>query len=510
MKKLLIFVFITALFSIDFTPINIGKLNSIVNNKQFQLSDLGAKLLAHFPDARTASNLTLESGSKVSNWIETVNNKPFAQTTDSRRPIYQNSEIVFNEGAETTHGLTSSFTRSGTDICFFMVMRNLSYQDNRYVLHCNGSQQFIIRQTDPGNIYKKIGSYLSSGAIVNYGNFLSDNDYHIFCIEKKDTTVDFIRDINNFTDDMAANTSFNFTAMFLGNNNNYNFHTKIAVREIIITTGALTKAEKFNVINLLNKNYSIASGKINKASSYLFDQYLVSSNTVVPDTEGGVNQANTGLCYDSVLGEIYVVETPRAYIKVYNTSFEYLREFAATVGQGLAKDHINNVFYSWNSYGTNALTKMNSTGGIIWQQNFDPFSGVSAGQIALDFSETNLVLWAASSGQTSIKKYTLNPGTDRFEFTASVSVVGGEGIAWDSRTNTLWVHQNENTSQPSTLCNITKTGTILKTYSCKHHGEGIAVNATKGVIYSNHPTFYHGGTVNGNVCDELYPEYLSQ
>jgi len=472
----------------------------------FKLSDLGAKLLAHFPDTRIASNVTV-TGSGVSNWVEPIGNKPFIQATDASRPIYSNGEIILNQSV-TNHGLTSSFSRSGNDMTVFVVMRNLSYQNNQYVLHGAGTSQMILRQYVVDTVNRGVDNFYFQNSKYIRGNYQNDNSYHVYCFEKKASVGNIIRDANNFSTLEGLDSTFNFTSLTLGNSSALNFGTKISVKEIIITTGTLTDAEKFNVINLLNTSHGTSTRKLT-VKSKLYNSYVVNSVTVAPDTEASVNQYCSGLTYDPNLQEIAVVESPRNYIRVFDTSFNFLREFPSTAVQGLAKDYVNDVYYAW--IGSNQLRKMSNAGVAISTQSF---VAATPGQICLDYSETNLVMWVSWSGSTAIQKWTLNPGTGNFEFTSTLVVnspgLNGEGIAWDSRNNTLWIHQLDAAPSlgPSVLVNIDKSGNVIDSFNSKHNAEGLAINAASNLVYSNHDTFYHGGVVNGNICISYYPEYL--
>lgn len=504
MKKLLLFLFL--LVSI---PHIYGQYSVLFSaSSEFTLTDLGSKLLAHWPDARNTSNVTIVGG-KVSNWIETVNNRPFAQATDANRPLYNNDAIEFNAAA-TNQGLVSTFSRNSNNVTFFMVLKNLSFQNPQYLLHGSGTSQMIIQQFIV-NGFNKFRFYLPSDAVlINISNFIPDNNYHIFVFEKKSTACNLSYDTNNFTEDYPATGSFNFSQLTLGNISGLNYDTKIAVREIIATTGTLTKQQKYDVINYLNKIYQISIPSRLISSSNRYNSYIQGTHVLFQQV-GGVNQANTGLTYDPVLKQSYVSQTPRGYIQVYDSVFNNIGEIncSGKVGQGLAKDYVNGCFYAW--VGT-TLYKLALDGSEIWNQAFNPLGGLSAGHIALDYSETNLVLWASTSGATAVAKWTLNPTSGRFETTATISVSngkGGEGIAYDPRDNTLWIHQNDIDPTRSVLCHIKKDGTVIASYSCQANCEGIAVNVSKGLIYSSHDSWYHGGATNGNCIQEYYPDFLS-
>lgn len=485
-------------------------------SSDFQLTDLGAKLLAHWPNTALMANIDTITGAKVTSWHDVVNNKHFTQSTDANRPIYDkvNKEIDFNEGAVTTQGLVSSFARTSSDITVFMVMKNNTWQDNRYVMSLNGSKSMYVRQAVLGTWSRKLQSFFADNLTTNTSNYIFDTDYHIFVFEKKGTACNLSYDTNNFTENYSETQDFNITSLVLANASGYNWHTKISVKEIIITTGTLTRQQKFDVINTLNKTYQLSQPAKLISASNRYNSYIQATHTVVPDSVDGQPAACTGITWDPIKHEIYVVKTINgSKIRVFDESFNFKKEFTVTFDQGIAKDYVKDCFYAYT--GT-SLVKADTSGNNIWTQtNFNSDLGWNAGHITLDYSDTALVIWASAYTATNIAKWVYNKGTDRFVRTAIVSISnghGGEGIAYDSRDNTLWIHNQDfsaGSDKRATLVHIAKDGQVINTYSCQTNAEGIVVRTDLGLIYSVHDSFYHGGTPNGNVAQEYYPDFLS-
>jgi hypothetical protein len=467
----------------------------------WSIYDLGDTLLAYWPDNTVDSNISV-TDSRVTQWDEVIADKHFVQATESRRPYDRNDGIFFSDGS--THGLASSFARNDNDIYIFFVAKRTTVAENKYLLY---TPPYSFQQRQTGN--RNSALYHSGTVTIQYGTPI-DTNFHVYCMLKNDASSVYRTDNTGFSV-IPTTATFNVTAVAAGNSTNYNSGSVCVFKEALVTQGNLSNLTINRIYNWLNDRHSVSTNATT-LGTYNYNTFVIDSTKVVPDTNDlGVTEANTGLDFDEGLGEIYIVSGFRDLISVYDTSLALLREISADVHQGLAWNRIDSVFYSWAS--TTILNTINKTGTTTHTQTgFDPYLNSTApGGIACDFSGDSVYLWVKATAKTSIIRYSLNPATGDFVNRTVLNVpftTNGDGMEWDSRDNTLWTTGLIVDGTANALINISKTGEIIKQYVITHHPEGMAINVERGLIYVNHPLFYHGGTHNGNVLFRYYPDFF--
>jgi hypothetical protein len=252
--------------------------------------------------------------------------------------------------------------------------------------------------------------------------------------------------------------------------------------------------------NLSDVNVAGAESKIQAHLDTLpYNVYAESFSTIVADTDGGGNLANTGLSYDSVRDELAVNEYQMARggrILIFDRqtlAFKRALDISAHIHtiQGLGLDAVNGIYYVLGTptSGTDGLSAFDINGNLLFRRNWNSLGlSVSA---SLTFYNGSLYYYHAATVQVS----KINPTTLAVEqvFTVSPLIAGSacEGLAVVA--DGYWL------GEAGILRKYQFSTNILMEEAPGTAGEpeGLAVDPD-GNVYINRDLFFHGATVGGN------------
>lgn len=243
------------------------------------------------------------------------------------------------------------------------------------------------------------------------------------------------------------------------------------------------------VINYNSNDFSYLDG-------YAANSNVIQVETVVPDTEGGQLDANTGLAYNQKDNEILVHRTRLSNnIRRFDRSLSLISEGIATAGeQAISFDPINEYYLDWQG----SLRTYDTSGTLLTNENF---SFGTSGSIFYDWVNDRFL--STVDGGRNI--YIIEKVAGVWSKTSEIIATSQEGVSIDLINNTIY----HNTA--SGYNEIDFDGTILNSFvnplaSMNSVNEGLEVDPTDGTLWKNSDQYFHGSIVSGNRCWHLDPK----
>ncbi len=245
--------------------------------------------------------------------------------------------------------------------------------------------------------------------------------------------------------------------------------------------------------------------KYNAVAATYLGGYSAGSNviavaSIVPDTSGGFDDANTGLAWDIENDQIIIKELVGFWSIFFDRTLTEITRQRAGTGfgtQGVAYDHVTETLIDYQNDGIQEYRK--SDGVVTYSQAsvvpspytaggcfFNPFTGI------LSFTEdnSNYVLNYKKVGGVWVGHPSAYPGNRTWFKT-------GEGVGYDFITDKV-ISNGASIQERDFPLGLNIKNFVKPTAGTKSVVEGIMGDPKDGTYWFNSDEFYHGAVVGGN------------